>query len=75
MPTMSEGCEKIQHKAPLISLPIMAEPFARVAIDMVGPLTRTKAENKYILTLMDFGSWSLEAIPLKKQTHKQWQLP
>ena len=36
-------------------LPIMAEPFTRVAIDMVGPLTRTKAGNKYILTLMDYG--------------------
>ena len=43
----------------------MVEPFARVAIDMIGPLTRTKVGNKYILTLMDYGSRYPEAIPLK----------
>ena len=74
-PQCQKAAKRPSSKTPLISLPIMAEPFARIAIDMVGPLTRTKAGNKYILTLMDFGSWDPEAIPLKKQTHKQWLLP
>ena len=61
----SKAPKRPSSKAPLISLPIMAEPFDRVAIDMVGPLTRTTAGNKYILALMNYGSRYPEAIPLK----------
>ena len=64
-PQCQKTAKRPSSKAPLIPLPIMAEPFARVAIDMVGPLTRTKAGNKCILTLMDYGSRYPEAIPLK----------
>ena len=64
-PQCQKAAKRLNSKAPLIPLPIMAESFARVAIDMVWPLTRTKAGNKYILTLMDYGSWYPEAIPLK----------
>lgn len=43
-------------KAPLIPLPIIIEPFRRVAMDIVGPLTRTKAGNRYILVLCDYAT-------------------
>ena len=33
---------KTQGRAPLMPLPVMSEPFERVAIDIAGPLPRTK---------------------------------
>lgn len=50
-------------KAPLHPLPVVDEPFKKVAIDIVGPLPRTKRGQKYIL---DFCSRYPEAIPLKR---------
>ncbi len=56
-------CQKagpaIIMKASLNPLPVIKEPFARIAMDMFGPLNRTKAGNKYILVLMDYATkWS-----------------
>lgn len=56
----------IQKKAPLKPLPTIQEPWTRVAIDIVGPLPRTKSGYRYILTGMDFASRYPEAIPLKR---------
>ena len=53
-------------KAPLSPLPVVDEPFRRVAIDIMGPLRRTESRNKYILTYMDFGTRYPEAIPLRR---------
>ena len=47
-------------------LPAMEEPFQGVAVDIVGPLRRTKKGNRYILTLMDFATRYPEAIPLRR---------
>ena len=41
-------------KATLNPLPVIKEPFTRIAMDVFGPLNRTKAGNKYILVLMDY---------------------
>ena len=43
----------------------MAEPFSRVAIDIVGPLHRTRKGNRYILTLCDYSTKYPEAVALK----------
>lgn len=59
------GSRTAAPKAPLQPLPVMEEPFRRVAVDIVGPLTRTKQGNKYVLTFMDFTSRYSEAIPLR----------
>lgn len=61
-----KGAKKNRSKAPLMPLPIISEPFQRIAVDIVGPLRRTKRGNKYILTLMDFTTRYPEAIPLRK---------
>ncbi len=53
-------------KAPLMPLPVIATPFERIAMDIVGPLPRTKAGHRFILTVMDYASRYPEAIPLKK---------
>ena len=46
-------------------LPIITEPFTRVAMDIIGPLPRSRSGNKYILVLCDYGTKYPEAIPLK----------
>ena len=68
-----QGCENCQRgtgssvpKAPLQPLPPIGEPFQRVAIDIVGPLPRTKRGNKYVLTIMDHATRYPEAVPLKR---------
>lgn len=52
-------------RAPLIPLPIISEPFARVAMDIVRPLPRSKSGNKYILVMCDYATCYPEAVPLK----------
>ena len=52
-------------KAPLISVPPMDEPFARIAMDIVGPLVRSEKGNRFILVVCDYGTKYPVAIPLK----------
>ena len=62
-------CQKTTNRrgsrAPLIPLPIISEPFSRIAMDIVGPLPRSRAGNKYVLVLCDYATRYPEAIPLK----------
>ncbi|XP_037784772.1 uncharacterized protein LOC119580748 [Penaeus monodon] len=66
-----EKCQRMSSKgrikpAPLQPIPIVTEPFSRVAIDIVGPLTPASSQgHKYILTLIDFATRFPDAIPLK----------
>lgn len=55
---------KIQ-KAPLVLIPIIIEPFSRVAIDLVGPLIPSERGHKYILTATDCATRFPEAVPLR----------
>ncbi|KAL5517748.1 hypothetical protein EMCRGX_G003357 [Ephydatia muelleri] len=43
-------------KAPLIPLPVVTEQFRRVAMDIVGPLPRTKSGNRIILVMCDYAT-------------------
>ena len=53
-------------KVPLEPMPIVTEPFSRVAVDLVGPISpRSTQGNRYILTLIDFTTGFLEAVPLR----------
>ena len=65
-------CQKagpaIIAKAPLNPLPVIKEPFTRIAMDVFGPLNRTKAGNKYILVLMDYATKWPEAFVLRNVT-------
>ena len=66
-----DKCQRFSQKgrvrpAPLQPMPIVTEPFARIAIDLVGPLSPpSSAGHKYILTLIDFSTGFPEALPLK----------
>ena len=52
-------------KTPLVAMPIIGEPFARVAIDLVGPLPMSGRKYRWILTLVDCATRYPEAIPMK----------
>ena len=53
-----------QRRAPLIPLPLMREPFERIAVDIVGPLPRSRRGNQYILVICDYANRYPEAVPL-----------
>ena len=54
-------------KAPLSPLPIPARPFSRLHIDILGPLTSSSEDHKYILLVVcAFTGWC-ECFPLKTQ--------
>ena len=53
-------------KAPLLPLPIMEEPFQRIAMDIVGPLPRSSSGFRYILVIIcDYATRYPEAIALR----------
>ena len=62
-------CQKTSPRrtppAPLIPLPIIDEPFSRIAMDIVGPLPRSRSGKKYILVVCDYATRYPEAIALK----------
>ena len=51
--------------APLVPIPVMDEPFSRVIVDCVGPLSRTRRGNQYLLMVMGTATRFPEAIPLR----------
>ena len=64
-----ETCQKFQRRkvprAPIIPLPVIDEPFSRVAMDIVGPLPRSRSGNQYVLVLCHYSTRYPEAIPLR----------
>jgi len=67
-----QRCHRCQVSRPHVtdknveSYPTLPEyPFARVGLDLVGPLPITRNGNKYIITLVDYMTKWVEAEPLK----------
>ena len=67
-----ETCERCQKRKPppkkkraQMQVVVAEEPFARVAMDMMGPLPRTTRGNRYILVIADYFSKWVEAFPMK----------
>ena len=64
-----ERCQKSARcrapKAPLVPLPVVTEPFRCIAMDVVGPLPRSRCGNRYILVLCDYATRYPEAVPLR----------
>ena len=67
-------CQRTIKKAnvkrvPLGSTPLIAMPFKRVAVDIIGPIAPlSEAGHRYILTLVDYATRCPEVVPLKKIT-------
>lgn len=57
--------------APLIPLPVVDYPFERIGVDIVGPLERSQAGNRFILVICDYATRYPEAYPLREVTAKQ----
>ena len=58
--------------APLMPLPVMTEPWSRIAIDIVGPLpTCTNSQNRFVLTVLDLATHYPKAIALPDHTAPQ----
>eukprot|EP00057_Strongylocentrotus_purpuratus_P026705 XP_011681179.1 PREDICTED: uncharacterized protein LOC105446277 [Strongylocentrotus purpuratus] len=55
-------------KATLGRMPIIGVPFQRIAIDLAGPFTRSERGHTHILTVVDYATRYVEAIPLKTIT-------
>ena len=55
-----EQCQKSStrkgKKAPLVPLPIIDEPFRRIAMNIVGPLPRSSSGKRYILVICDYAT-------------------
>ena len=49
----------------MIPLPIIEEPFQRIAMDIVGSLPRSRQGHRYILVICDYATRYPEAFPLK----------
>ena len=68
--TSCDICQRVgkrgdRHKAKLCPLPIIEEPFSRVAVDIVGPLPKPSPSGKiYILTVVDYATRYPKAIAL-----------
>ena len=67
-PTCQKAKPAIITKAPLFPLPIQKEPFSRMALFVFGPVSPTKAANKYILVVLDYHTKWLETFALRKVT-------
>ena len=64
-----ESCQKCSSRkgvrAPLVPLPIISQPFERIAMDIVGPLSRSRLGNRYVLVICDYATRYPEAVPMK----------
>jgi len=54
-------------KVPLGKMPLIGEPFQRVAVDLIGPIEpMTDRKNRYILTMVDYATRYPEAVALSR---------
>ena len=69
-----QSCDKCQRlcprtrvqKAPMQKLPLVGEPFARVGVDLVGPMVPASRDgHKYILVMVDYATRYPDARALK----------
>ena len=52
-------------RAPLVPLPVMETPFERIAIDIVGPLPKSRVGNRFVLVICDYTTRYPDAVPLR----------
>ena len=67
-----EVCQKTKRqkarRAPLMTRPVLSEPFECIAFDLVGPMDPGKGGARFVLTAICLASRWPEAIPLKTVT-------
>ena len=45
-------------------LPVLSESFKRIAMDIIGPLPRSRSGKRYVLVICDYATRYPKAIPL-----------
>ena len=60
-----KSSKKRVSKAPLVPLPIIYTPFQKIAVDIFGPLPRSRNGHRYILVICDYATRYPEAILLR----------
>ena len=50
--------------APLVPLPVFEVSFERIAMDIIGPLPRSRSGNRYVLVVCDYATRWPEGAPL-----------
>jgi len=69
--TSCDQCQKMSPrgrvpKVPLVAMPLVDEPFRRVAVDLIGPIIPASDRgNRYVLVMADCATRYPEAIPLR----------
>ena len=69
MPKDGKGSHR---KVPLIPLPVMEEPFERIAMDVVGALPQSRRGHKYILVVYDYPQDTLKLWLFRKLKQDLW---
>ena len=66
------SCEACQHvkqqpvpRVPMVPIPPVSVPFHRIAMNIVGPLPRSRSGNRFVLVVCDYATRYPEAILLK----------
>ena len=70
-PQCQMASASIPSRAPLQPLPLIDTPFERLGMDIVGPVERSKAGNRYMLVITDYATKYPEVFPLKSIKAKQ----
>ena len=55
-PSCQKSARTRKQRVPTVSLPIISEPFSRIAMEIVGPLSRSRSGMKYILVICDYAT-------------------
>ena len=64
-PECQKAATPQRNRAPLVPLPIIGAPFERIAMDIVGPLRKTKSGKRFLLVVMDYCTRWPEVVPLR----------
>jgi len=62
---------RLPSKAPLQPLPVMGVPFERLAMDIVGPVEKSRAGHRFMLVVSDYATKYPEVFPLRTIGAKQ----
>ena len=59
-------------KTPLGNMPLIEAPFHRVVVDQIGPIApKSDKGNRYILTIVDYGTRFPEAVAFKTSDYRE----
>ncbi|XP_040923722.1 uncharacterized protein LOC121201710 [Betta splendens] len=64
-PQCQQTSPQLPSKAPLHPLPVIGTPFLRLGMDVMGPVERSKAGNRFMLVITDYATRYPEVFPLR----------